>query len=112
VSLGGTVDLLLADLAVTPAVVPDGTTLSLVTYGGSWNDGVFSDAGSPLADGGFINIVAVPEPSTAVLLLAAVAWAGLRRRRTSWDAGHASVPMAGECATKSKNGRSPSCPMV
>lgn len=50
-SLSGTVDLVLLDLAVTRAAFPNGTTLSLASYTGSWNGGLFRFDGSVLADG-------------------------------------------------------------
>jgi T5SS/PEP-CTERM-associated repeat protein/autotransporter-associated beta strand protein len=119
-SLSGTVDLVLLDLAVSPAAFPTGTTLSLAGYSGSWNGGLFRVAGSPLADGAtflagaqhwmidydglaggtnfpgdqpaggsFVNLVAVPEPSTlAGLVITALigslaSGVGGRRRPTS-----------------------------
>jgi len=39
------------DLAVTPAAFPAGITLSLASYTGGWNDGLFRFDGSVLADG-------------------------------------------------------------
>lgn len=97
-SLSGSVQLTLADLAASPAAFPAGTTFSLLCYSGSWNGGVFTFDGTPLADGGlfssgtqwwmidyvartggvnfsskylsgggFVNLVAVPEPSAATL---------------------------------------------
>jgi autotransporter-associated beta strand protein/T5SS/PEP-CTERM-associated repeat protein len=50
-SLSGTVNLVLLDLAVTPAAFPAGTTLSLASYTGGWNGGPFRFDGSVLADG-------------------------------------------------------------
>lgn len=50
-SLTGTVDLMLLDLAVSPAALPNGTTLSLVSYTGGWNGGLFRFGGSTLVDG-------------------------------------------------------------
>lgn len=50
-SLSGTVNLVLLDLAVTPAAFPAGTTLSLASYTGGWNGGLFRFDGSVLADG-------------------------------------------------------------
>ena len=50
-TLTGTVDLVLLDLAVTPAAFPAGTTLSLASYTGGWNGGLFRFDGSVLADG-------------------------------------------------------------
>jgi hypothetical protein len=41
----------LLDLAVTPAAFPAGTTLSLASYTGGWNGGLFRFDGSVLADG-------------------------------------------------------------
>jgi hypothetical protein len=39
------------DLAVTPAAFPADITLSLASYTGGWNDGLFRFDGSVLADG-------------------------------------------------------------
>jgi hypothetical protein len=36
---------------VTPAAFPAGTTLSLASYSGDWNGGLFRFDGSVLADG-------------------------------------------------------------
>ncbi|MFM8495289.1 MAG: beta strand repeat-containing protein [Planctomycetia bacterium] len=112
-SLSGTVDLVLLDLAVTPAAFPNGTTLSLASYTGGWNGGLFRLGDSTLADGAtffagsqqwlidydatlgganftgdqlaggsFVNLVAVPEPSTMAMLAVGMAsWGMLRERQ-------------------------------
>ena len=99
--LAGTVALSLADLAGSPVAVTPGTTFTLANYSGSWNTGIFSFGGTPLADGdtftaglntwqidyaaasggvnfpgehvagGFINLTAVPEPAGLAVALAA-----------------------------------------
>ena len=99
--LAGTVALSLADLAGSPVAVTPGTTFTLANYSGSWNTGIFSFSGTPLADGdtftaglntwqidyaaasggvnfpgehvagGFINLTAVPEPAGLAVALAA-----------------------------------------
>jgi fibronectin-binding autotransporter adhesin len=56
VTISGTVSLDLVDLAASPALFPAGTTLSLLTYSGTWNSGLFSVGGAPLADGGSLAI--------------------------------------------------------
>jgi fibronectin-binding autotransporter adhesin len=56
VTISGTVSLDLIDLAASPALFPAGTTLSLLTYSGTWNSGLFSVGGAPLADGGSLAI--------------------------------------------------------
>ena len=108
--LAGTTTLTLTDIATGSVPVAQGTAFSLLNYTGSWNGGLFTFAGDELANnayftagsntweiiydadsgganfageqvaGSFVNIVAVPEPATAMLgalggLLA------LRRRR-------------------------------
>jgi hypothetical protein len=111
-SLSGTVGLSITDLSAGSPAFPQGTTLSLVNYGGAWNGGLFRVAGEAVADGGiftiggqswlmdydatlgglnfageylpsssFVNIVAVPEPSTAVMLVLGLAAAGASRLR-------------------------------
>jgi len=52
VSISGTVTLDLVDLAASSAPFSGGTTLSLMTYAGTWNGGLFSVDGNALADGG------------------------------------------------------------
>jgi hypothetical protein len=56
VTISGTVSLDLVDLAASPAPFPAGTTLSLVSYSGSWNGGLFSVGGTAVADGGSLAI--------------------------------------------------------
>ncbi len=56
VSISGTVSLDLVDLAASPALFPAGTTLSLVSYSGTWNGGLFSVDGVPIADGGSLTL--------------------------------------------------------
>jgi autotransporter-associated beta strand protein len=104
-------DIAFSDLSQTPAAFVPGTILTLVNYGGDWNGGFFSLNGTTLAQGSqfttggtvwaidysattgglnfqsdqitgrFINMTAVPEPSTyALLALGALVWAGLARR--------------------------------
>ena len=101
-----------SDLSQTPAAFAQGTILSLVNYGGDWNGGFFSLNGTSLGQGDqftaggtvwsidytatsgglnfqsdqltgkFINVTAVPEPSTyALLALGAIIWAGFAGRR-------------------------------
>lgn len=50
-TISGTSSLDLIDLAASPALFPAGTTLSLVSYSGEWNGGLFSVGGTALADG-------------------------------------------------------------
>jgi fibronectin-binding autotransporter adhesin len=100
-----------SDLSQTPAAFAPGTILTLVNYGGDWNGGCFSLNGTSLTQGSqfttggtmwaidysattgglnfqsdqitgrFINMTAVPEPSTyALLALGALVWAVLARR--------------------------------
>jgi fibronectin-binding autotransporter adhesin len=100
-----------SDLSQQPAAFAEGTTLSLVNYGGTWNGGTFSLNGTALGQGGqftmglslwtidyaaetgganfqpaqiagkFINITAVPEPSAWALLALATATLAWRRTR-------------------------------
>ena len=56
VTISGTVSLDLVDLAASPDLFPVGTTLSLVSYSGTWNGGLFSVGGFPLADGGSLTL--------------------------------------------------------
>jgi hypothetical protein len=101
-----------SDLSQTPAAFAPGTILSLVNYGGDWNGGFFSLNGTSLGQGDqftaggtvwsidytatsgglnfasdhitgkFINVTAVPEPSTyALLALGVLVWAGFAKRR-------------------------------
>ena len=100
-----------SDLAQSPAAFAPGAILSLVNYGGDWNGGFFSLNGTSLAQGSqfttggtvwsidytatsgglnfqsdhiagqFINVTAIPEPSTyALLALGAIVWAKLASR--------------------------------
>jgi hypothetical protein len=102
-----------SDLSQSPAPFAPGTILTLVNYGGAWNGGVFSLNGTPLDQGGeftlggtiwgidytaatggsnfqedqiagsFVNITAVPEPSTIARLgLGALAWFFVSARKT------------------------------
>jgi len=111
-ALTGVVDLAVSDVASSPVAVPIGTTLSVMNYGGTWNAGLLSVGGTPLAEGDifsvglnewqisyasttvganvatplgsglFVNLTAVPEPSTAALAAAGAGLAaGLLRRR-------------------------------
>ena len=101
-----------SDLAQSPAAFAPGTILSLVNYGGDWNGGFFSLNGTSLAQGSqfitggtvwsidytatswglnfqsdqitgkFINVTAVPDPSTyALWAVSAIIWAGFAVRR-------------------------------
>jgi autotransporter-associated beta strand protein len=101
-----------SDLSQTPAAFAQGTILSLVNYGGDWNGGFFSLNGTSLGQGDqfttggtvwsidytatsgglnfasdhitgkFINVTAVPEPSTYALhALGVLVWAGFAVRR-------------------------------
>ena len=101
-----------SDLSQAPAAFAPGTILSLVNYGGDWNGGFFSLNGTSLGQGSqfttggtvwsidytatsgglnfqsdqltgkFINVTAVPEPSTyALLAVGALVWAGFAVRR-------------------------------
>lgn len=114
-SIAATSSLTLTDLASTPAAIPLNTALTLVNYAGSWDGGLFSYGNATLVNGGtftpgaqqwvirydatsggvnfpgeyaganFLNITAVPEPtSAAVLGIASLAiGAIIRRRRAS-----------------------------
>ncbi len=50
VTISGTVSLDLLDLAASPALFPVGTTLSLMSYSGTWNGGLFRIGGAAVAD--------------------------------------------------------------
>lgn len=55
-SLTGTVGLVLADLAAGAGRVAEGTILSLINYGGSWNGGFFHSGGAALTDGSLFSV--------------------------------------------------------
>ncbi len=50
-SLTGTVNLTLTDLAVSPIAFAPNTTLSLINYAGEWNHGYFTYGMNQLTDG-------------------------------------------------------------
>ena len=110
-NLTGTVTLTLTDLSASTPIT-QGTVLSLVNYGGTWNGGLLTFSGSALADedlftfgvnqfridynsttpgvnvtspvgASYVNLVAVPEPTTSAALLSTLGLAALvlRRRR-------------------------------
>jgi autotransporter-associated beta strand protein len=111
--LAGGVALSLADVAGTPVAVTPGTTFTMVNYTGSWNSGLFSVGGTPLADGGtftaglntwqiaysassggvnfpgeqvaggFVNLTAVPEPASLAAALAATGFLMAAIRRST-----------------------------
>ncbi len=112
-SLAGLVDLDLGDIATVPAAFGLGTTFTLVNYSGSWNSGLFTVDGDAIGNGttfmagmntwrldydataggsnfsgqyvhaNYVNIVAVPEPGTIVMLVSAAAlgFCLIRRKR-------------------------------
>ncbi len=98
-TLDGTVNLVLADLADAPSAFAVDTTFSLINYTGTWDNGLFTFDGTELADGdtftaglntwsidydatiggsnftdeyegdGFVNISTIPEPATGLLIV-------------------------------------------
>jgi autotransporter-associated beta strand protein len=110
--LNGTVELTLTDLAGSPSAFALDTTFTLINYSGDWNDGLFTYDSSLIADGGtftaglntwqldyaestggvnftddyitgsFVNITAVPEPATWILLAAGLTTLVVFRRRS------------------------------
>ena len=110
-SLTGTVDLAISDLAGSPTAFAPGTIFSLINYTSSWNDGLFSVDGSPIANGGtftvglntwrldydaasggsnftgdyttgsFVNIVVVPEPTASAIAAIGMALGAAALRR-------------------------------
>jgi autotransporter-associated beta strand protein len=111
--LSGTVTLTLTDLAGSPSAFALNTTFTLINYSGDWNNGLFTYNSSQIADGGtftaglntwqldyaesaggenftddyitgsFVNITAVPEPATWILLAAGLTTLVVFRRRSS-----------------------------
>ncbi len=111
--LTDTVELSLADLASSPAMFAMSTTFTLINYDGVWNDGLFTVGGHEILNAGtftvglntwrldydataggenfsgqyvhanYVNIVAVPEPGTIVMLVSAAAlgFCLIRRKR-------------------------------
>ena len=108
-NLSGTVALTLTDLS-SSTLIPQGTVLSLVNYGGAWNSGLFTYGGTPLADedqftfganqfridynstvqgsnvtsplgANFVNLVAVPEPTVTMAALTGLGVSCLILRR-------------------------------
>lgn len=97
-SLSGTVELTLTNIAGSPVAFAENTTFTLINYSGAWNSGLFTLGGNQLADGAvfsfngqnwaidynatsggsnfsteyiggsYVNITAVPEPTTWMLL--------------------------------------------
>lgn len=110
-SLAGTVDLSIIDLAGSPTAFNEGTTFSLINYTGSWNNGLLTVGGSEVADGGtftvglntwqlnyaatsggsnflgdhtsgsFVNIVVVPEPGALAIAAIGIACGAAAVRR-------------------------------
>ena len=110
-ALDGTVTLSLTDIAGAASAFALGTTFSLVNYTGTWNGGLLTFDGNAIANGGiftaglntwqleydatsggsnfsgeyfggsFVNIVAVPEPSTLLSLLGGLGILACMRRR-------------------------------
>jgi autotransporter-associated beta strand protein len=110
-SFSDTVTLTLTDLAASPEVFAPGTTFSLISYTGTWNEGLLTVNGVAVADGGFftvglntwqldydatvgglnfsgeyfdgsfVNISAVPEPATLLSLLGGLGVLAGLRRR-------------------------------
>jgi autotransporter-associated beta strand protein len=110
--LSGTVTLTLTDLAGSPSAFALNTTFTLINYSGDWNDGLFTYNSSQIADGGtftaglntwrleyaestggvnftsdyisgsYVNITAVPEPATWILLAAGLTTLVVFRRRS------------------------------
>ena len=110
-SLAGIVTLTLSDLSTSTAVA-NGTVLSLINYGGTWNSGLFTYNSTALADGdtftlganqwrinyassvqgsnvttpigsNYVNLIVVPEPTVWVSGLAGIACTILAARRRS-----------------------------
>ncbi len=112
-TLSGSVNLTLSDVADSPTAFAPNTTLSLINYAGVWNHGYFTYAGNQLTDGevftaglntwqirygattgglnfateytppsgSFVNLTAVPEPGSLLVLGCLIGSGALLRMR-------------------------------